>query len=289
MQNIVIFEETNLNRIRIKKLLLKHGFVNFEFLDHETMAKTYYLKLNVKTAMYLVNDDNRGLNTEKIFDLIQSKGTKAPIIVMTSHSDAYSIKHLMSLGASDILSMPFSDAKFMEKIFAHTGKPSLEPIEPTNDNTTPTIDSTNSGNAERYMLDWHTDFEIGVKTIDDEHRGLIEKYERLYQKMRSGGGFDYYKELSDYLKNYVMTHFTNEELIQETIGYPDIENHKTLHKAFEDDLMAFTNANKKEQLTSLDLIRFNLFIKNWLMHHILVEDRNIGNFIIANDITLQNQ
>jgi hemerythrin len=132
------------------------------------------------------------------------------------------------------------------------------------------------------MLTWIEDFRIGIDTIDDEHKQIIDQFELLYQSMHSGKGHDLYEEILAFLDGYVENHFIHEETFQAEIGYPQMDEHKALHAFFRDKIKKLKVKNQGKEVTNHDLIEINLMIKNWLVNHILVEDKKLGAF--ANEL-----
>ena len=127
-------------------------------------------------------------------------------------------------------------------------------------------------------LEWGTAFEIGIESIDDEHKAIIENYGKLYELMRSGKGHSFYNELLDFLTDYIEVHFENEEKFQREIGYDQYEAHKAKHDFFKEKIGDFIRASD-QSVSNADLIKLNLFVKDWLIRHIYLEDKKIADFI----------
>lgn len=134
------------------------------------------------------------------------------------------------------------------------------------------------------MLKWSEDYKIGVLEIDNEHKEIITRFEKLYSLMREGSGHEYYSEILIFLDDYINTHFSHEESLQLKINYPDYEHHRSIHKAFSDAVVKMTKTKSNVPVTNDDLIKLNLFVKNWLLNHILIEDKKIGEFLKNTDI-----
>ena len=96
--------------------------------------------------------------------------------------------------------------------------------------------------------------------------------------MKNGEGSDYCRELLAYLNNYIHTHFKNEEEFLYNIKYDKNNEHKIQHDKFKDDIARIAVEFDKETIDVVSQVRFNLFVKNWWMHHILVEDKNYVDF-----------
>ncbi len=126
---------------------------------------------------------------------------------------------------------------------------------------------------------WQKDYEIGVDEIDLEHKSIIDNYEKLYHYMITGKGHDYYDEMVQFLEKYVNEHFVHEELFQKSINYDQMAEHAEHHRLFKEKVFGIIANQKEKEVTNMDLVRINLFLKDWLLHHILVEDAKIGIFL----------
>lgn len=130
-------------------------------------------------------------------------------------------------------------------------------------------------------LRWDDDFKIDVNEIDEEHKKIIDKYERLYELMKEGKGHKYYLELLLFLNDYVNTHFAHEQLLHKKENYPLKEAHIEIHEEFKASILKLQKLGLEKDITDMDLIKINIFIKNWLVHHILIEDRKFGDYLLS--------
>jgi hemerythrin-like metal-binding protein len=275
MAKIILIESTGLVRIKFEKTLRKYGFDDVEVFSGEEIFTSLGKNSIKKATIIFIDSDNRDNDPKKLLDTIRTDyKSNAYSVIITSKGSASYVKELLSYGSNDILAKPYSEIKLMEKVFNAGKAPSMLSIS--------NHIQENIEDKGRYMPLWNEDLELGLESIDQEHKGLIEHYERLYQKMKKGEGHDYCIELLNYLKNYVNTHFANEEAFLDKINYTDSDNHKDIHNAFKTDLLMIANEFELHEIDNLKLIKFNLFIKNWCMYHILVEDRNYIEFYHKN-------
>lgn len=128
------------------------------------------------------------------------------------------------------------------------------------------------------FIEWSDKLKIGIESIDEEHRLLIEEFEQLYNLMREGKGHSFFDELLDFLETYIEKHVVNEERIQEIMGYDKSEEHKMIHQMFKAQVNSIINEHQGKDVTDHDLLEINRFLHSWLSNHILVEDMKIGEF-----------
>ncbi|HPO08132.1 MAG TPA: hemerythrin domain-containing protein [bacterium] len=76
---------------------------------------------------------------------------------------------------------------------------------------------------------WTPDFEIGIENIDTQHRNLVMWTE--YVQDAKSLSDEEIRQLLDFIHGFIVTHFTDEELLMMDIQFPDFEKHSELHYA----------------------------------------------------------
>ncbi len=147
----------------------------------------------------------------------------------------------------------------------------------------PTLEGNADKKTEDVKFTWRKDYTIGIEQIDKEHKLIIDHFDKLYELMKDGKGHEYYDELLTFLVSYIDTHLSNEEKYHEEINYPEKKEHLALHRVFTDKIRSIIEAKDEGNVTDGDLININLFIKKWWIHHILVEDMKVANYIHTGD------
>jgi hemerythrin len=173
------------------------------------------------------------------------------------------------IGNIDVLLKPFNDIELLEKILKYRLAPLIENIK------VPIKTVSN------FRFKWNDGYKIGVEIIDDEHKQIVDHFEELYFNMSNGRGLKYYEQLLSFLQMYVNDHFEHEEKLQREISYDFADNHKILHENFKSQINQIIEEHKIKEVTNQELIRLTLFIKEWLIHHILVEDKKIAFFLAS--------
>ena len=82
------------------------------------------------------------------------------------------------------------------------------------------------------------------------------------------------KEIITKLFDYVGTHFPNEQKYMESVDYPELENHKFLHKNMLMMLTTLISELNKMELKDIEKSLFN-FIEEYFIRHIVLEDKKI--------------
>ena len=127
---------------------------------------------------------------------------------------------------------------------------------------------------------WDESFSINNDRIDRQHKRWVEIYNDLYDRILNDP-----PELSDTIsmnsltsmQNNFLHHFKSEEKYMLEINYPELPEHIIIHNKFNkkiadinDRIIRGTDHINEELL---------IMIKEWLISHILVEDKKICQFV----------
>jgi len=128
------------------------------------------------------------------------------------------------------------------------------------------------------MIKWEEDYCIGVESIDEQHKQLFEMANRIYGLLKNELITDKYDKIIDIideLKSYTIYHFKSEEDYMQSIGYKKFFSQKVAHS----DFLAKMESIDIEQIDNGQndyLIGILDFVSEWLVEHIIKEDKLIG-------------
>ena len=128
-----------------------------------------------------------------------------------------------------------------------------------------------------HVLQWKEEYLVGVDLIDEQHMKLIEIANRAYALLKNELITDKYDqtiEIIEELKAYTVYHFNCEEEYMKSIGYKKIFSHSILHREFLDKVSA-VNLNEVDDDQNQNLIKIMNFVCDWLVSHIIREDKLI--------------
>lgn len=124
---------------------------------------------------------------------------------------------------------------------------------------------------------WQERFNIGVESIDREHRKLfaimnkLSAYDDNDEKSRWA-----YQEGIKYFKEHAMKHFAEEELYMASIGYEGYDVHRRIHDTFRKKTLPEIEKELAESYYSMESVKHFLGVcAGWLIGHTLTEDRAI--------------
>jgi len=128
-----------------------------------------------------------------------------------------------------------------------------------------------------HVIEWDSSYELGIETIDDHHRKLIELLNTSYDLLlhstdKEGMQFVLYE-----LAEYADYHFGAEEYLMNTVSYKGLLPHIDKHNSFKDQLAVLM----KDYLSQSPNINTDiiLFLSDWLRKHILIEDRKFTTYL----------
>ena len=129
------------------------------------------------------------------------------------------------------------------------------------------------------MFKWVSSLEIGNAKIDQQHKQLVEMFNSMISACTTGKGRTELQGSLNFLIEYTVKHFNDEEALQKQVGFPDCTRHKKLHEDFKATALGFAEQLKKEG-PSLHLVsKLNTTIGHWLKSHIKHEDAKISPYI----------
>lgn len=129
------------------------------------------------------------------------------------------------------------------------------------------------------MLVWKEEYGVGLELIDDQHKHLFEIGNRAYDILKDKLCIDKYDKMAEVLEDlreYTKYHFKTEEEYMLETGYEGYFAQKVAHKNFVDKLDSY-DLNSIEELTNKEIEEILSFIFEWVLGHILKEDKKILN------------
>lgn len=126
-------------------------------------------------------------------------------------------------------------------------------------------------------ISWREELAIGNQRIDEQHRELLERFDLLLAACRRGEGRTELTRLLDFLDEYVVKHFGDEEALQQESGFPDFQSHRVQHLGFIKRLTELKQSISAEGDVQVDhVLATNKMLLDWLVQHISTRDRDLG-------------
>lgn len=120
----------------------------------------------------------------------------------------------------------------------------------------------------------------GNEMIDEQHKELIEKIDKLLACCEQGKGKIQAIKMLDYLAEYTEYHFGEEEKLQEEVAYPGIAEHKKKHAEFKKAVEELHEMLSEEEGPSdafVAAVKKN--VVDWLFNHIKNMDKALAAYV----------
>jgi len=125
-------------------------------------------------------------------------------------------------------------------------------------------------------LTWTEDMAVGHGLIDVQHKELFLRYNSLLQACREGRGREAIEPALEFLAEYVVKHFAEEERFMWVSAFPESEEHKQQHREFFQKV-ADLRQELAEQGASVALsTMINHTLLNWLLWHVRQTDTKLA-------------
>jgi hemerythrin len=129
------------------------------------------------------------------------------------------------------------------------------------------------------LYQWDNSLSTGHELIDKQHQQLFALINDVLSGISEKKSAEDLKKSLDFLNEYTIKHFFDEEQIQKSCNYPDYENHKKYHEGFKktvrDLSVRLIMKGHSEELAR----EVQTQIGDWLVTHIKGQDVKLAAFI----------
>jgi len=123
------------------------------------------------------------------------------------------------------------------------------------------------------LVAWSHKLSCGIQLIDDQHKELVALVNDMFKHATGNQTqeHDYFNRVIKEVVNYVKVHFATEEKIMLATKFSGYAEHKKAHESF--ILAVVANIKDFESKKRLTLSSFTRFLKEWILSHIAVMDK----------------
>jgi hemerythrin len=125
------------------------------------------------------------------------------------------------------------------------------------------------------LIVWKPKYNLGIPIVDEQHRGIVTIINSLYYGMQNKHGNNVLMPINGMINEYTRIHFELEEDFLKKCNYPQLKEHKELHRELINKLLKVG----KESLYHRDPKEFFDFLKEWWITHICDKDRAFLEFL----------
>ncbi len=121
------------------------------------------------------------------------------------------------------------------------------------------------------LIQWKDEYNLGIESIDAQHKHLVEIVNKFDEAMRKGKGSRVMNEILNDLVGYTQEHFADEEKYMGEAGYPGLVKHQAQHRQLLQKVERFQfEFNQEGRRVTANVQEF---LKYWLTSHILKDDK----------------
>ena len=123
---------------------------------------------------------------------------------------------------------------------------------------------------------WTRDYRIGIEAVDNDHQQLFTHFNDLLRRLSDAPDPDVVQASISELEKLFGDHFESEEALMRSVDFPGLEAHKAKHQTFLEMLHGLKGFHPDGQDFAHYFLRV---LRNWVIYHISVNDREIGQFL----------
>ena len=136
--------------------------------------------------------------------------------------------------------------------------------------------------ASTQFVEWKDDYSVGIDSIDQQHKKLLNLINQLQTAVDYSTGEQFEREALDELVDYTKTHFIYEEGLLRDNEYPDYEAHKLIHEKMIKKVEEVLSEYEKDHDTAMS--NAAEFLKDWLIKHINGTDKEYSEYLIGRGV-----
>lgn len=128
-------------------------------------------------------------------------------------------------------------------------------------------------------IQWKEDLSTGSVKIDNQHKEIFRRINGLLDACNEGKGKTEVCGVIDFIDDYIVTHFGEEEKYMVAHGYPGYAEHKKEHEKFIKNFLALKKQVDTDGPGVHTVIATNQMVVAWFLDHIRKVDKQLGAFM----------
>lgn len=123
------------------------------------------------------------------------------------------------------------------------------------------------------LVQWRDDYSVGARSVDDEHKALIGRINRLYDQLMVEEDPLAVSSFFDSLIKAITEHFLREERFMRERGYDQLPQHREDYERLLDEIEALTDEFDRSEEAGRDDLAMRL--DGWLSDHFETHDARL--------------
>ena len=145
------------------------------------------------------------------------------------------------------------------------------------------LGKTVSHDSDMSFFDWQPEYCINVAIVDEQHQQIYAMAKVLYAALFDGVKTSEPEKLFPRIIEHTAHHFQTENKLMVDNGYPGFALHAKRHEQIIRALTEFLSFYETKGMTPKKEV--GIFLKDWVMTHILTDDRRLGTYLNRKGIT----
>jgi hemerythrin len=130
------------------------------------------------------------------------------------------------------------------------------------------------------LIEWKDEFEIGIPSVDYEHRGMILMINKLHGKLAENSNKDTIAEFLGEIHALISAHFALEEKEMLEMAYDEFEDHKENHEDLLDQIRDMMDELERDR--SGDVMKdLGRRLNQWFTGHFRSRDARLHSFLAS--------
>ena len=123
------------------------------------------------------------------------------------------------------------------------------------------------------LLQWKSEYSVGVESVDHEHREMIDMINELYKELQGRKDAESIEQFLGDIHMTISAHFALEERVMQQAGYSEFDAHKEDHEELLDQLRDLMDAYESDPEIGLSLLQDRL--SHWFANHFSTFDARL--------------
>ena len=131
-----------------------------------------------------------------------------------------------------------------------------------------------------FRVEWDETLSTGVAEIDEQHKEIFVRFNALLEACERGRSRELLADILDFLNNYMLQHFRDEEKLQASVDYPELAAHKSVHEELGGRFLLLQGKLAARGATVQLVIETCKVLSEVLFEHIHLHDKALAEFLL---------
>ena len=132
-----------------------------------------------------------------------------------------------------------------------------------------------------FRVEWDEKLATGVAEIDRQHKEIFVKFNNLLEACDRGRSRELLGDILEFMNNYVLLHFQDEERLQASVAYPKFLSHQAVHKELGARFLLLQAKFAAHGATVQLVIETCKLLSEVLFEHIQEHDKALAEFLLS--------